>query len=239
MIDIHCHIMPGVDDGSKNLEESLAIFENAATSGITDIILTPHYIKGTRYQYDNENKEKLAEILREALRRAELDINVYIGNEIYIDESVPKLLDEHKIATLAGSRYILIELPVNSEFHSAPELIFKLISSDFIPVIAHPERYIYFQKHPEKVDRYIELGCLMQGNYMSLLGKYGKKAKSTLKYLLQERKIDLLASDIHHSYHEYRLPEAEKKVLRIVRDKDLVQKLFIENPEKIIKNQEI
>ena len=239
MIDIHCHLMPGVDDGSKDLDETLAMFENAYTSGITSVILTPHYIKGTKYNLKNSAKRQVTEILREALRRSDIDINVYYGNEVYIDDKLPEMIESGEVATLANSRYILVELPVNAEDKNAGNVFFRLRSNGITPIIAHPERYIYFQKHPEKVMEYIKLGCLLQGNYMSLLGKYGKKAGKTLKLFLKNDLISFLGSDIHHAHNEYHLPEAEKAVLKIVKSEDKVQKLFIDNPEAIIKGKSI
>ena len=237
MIDIHCHLMPSVDDGAKDLEETLAMFENAYTSGVTDIILTPHYIKGTKYEINNEQKEKITNILREALRRTDMDINIYYGNEVYIDNDLVDMIKEKKVATLANSRYVLVELPVNSMDNNAGNVFFNLRSNGYIPIIAHPERYVYFQKHPEKVMDYIKLGCLLQGDYMSLLGKYGKKAKKTLKILLKNGVIKFLSSDIHHSYNDYHIPEAEKRTLRIVKDENIVNKLFVENPESVINDK--
>ena len=237
MIDIHCHLMPSVDDGAKDLEETLAMFENAYTSGVTDIILTPHYIKGTKYEINNEQKEKITNILREALRRTDMDINIYYGNEVYIDNDLVDMIKDKKVATLANSRYVLVELPVNSMDNNAGNVFFNLRSNGYIPIIAHPERYVYFQKHPEKVMDYIKLGCLLQGDYMSLLGKYGKKAKKTLKILLKNGVIKFLSSDIHHSYNDYHIPEAEKRTLRIVKDENIVNKLFVENPENVINDK--
>lgn len=237
MIDIHCHLMPSVDDGAKDLEETLAMFENAYTSGVTDIILTPHYIKGTKYEINNEQKEKITNILREALRRTDMDINIYYGNEVYIDNDLVEMIKDKKVATLANSRYVLVELPVNSMDNNAGNVFFNLRSNGYIPIIAHPERYVYFQKHPEKVMDYIKLGCLLQGDYMSLLGKYGKKAEKTLKILLKNGVIKFLSSDIHHSYNDYHIPEAEKRTLRIVKDENIVNKLFVENPESVINDK--
>ena len=237
MIDIHCHLMPSVDDGAKDLEETLAMFENAYTSGVTDIILTPHYIKGTKYEINNEQKEKITNILREALRRTDMDINIYYGNEVYIDNDLVNMIKEKKVATLADSRYVLVELPVNSMDNNAGNVFFNLRSNGYVPIIAHPERYVYFQKHPEKVMDYIKLGCLLQGDYMSLLGKYGKKAEKTLKILLKNGVIKFMSSDIHHSYNDYHIPEAEKRTLKIVKDEDIVNKLFVENPESVINDK--
>lgn len=231
--------MPGVDDGSKDLRETIAMFENAYTSGVTDMILTPHYIKGTRYSIDNQAKSKILEVLREALSRADIDINISFGNEAYIDNNLPELIASKKVSTLAGSRYLLLELPVGSEDINAGNIIFRLRSNGITPIIAHPERYSYFQDDPEKVRKYLELGCFLQGNYMSLLGKYGKKAKKTLKYLLKKNYISFLCSDIHHSHNDYHLPEAEKAVLKILKSENKVQQLFIENPERVIKNKSI
>ena len=237
MIDIHCHLMPSVDDGAKDLEETLAMFENAYTSGVTDIILTPHYIKGTKYEINNEQKEKITNILREALRRTDMDINIYYGNEVYIDNDLVDMIKDKKVATLANSRYVLVELPVNSMDNNAGNVFFNLRSNGYIPIIAHPERYVYFQKHPEKVMDYIKLGCLLQGDYMSLLGKYGKKAEKTLKVLLKNGVIKFMSSDIHHSYNDYHIPEAEKRTLKIVKDENIVNKLFVENPESVINDK--
>lgn len=237
MIDIHCHLMPSVDDGAKDLEETLAMFENAYTSGVTDIILTPHYIKGTKYTINNAQKKKITDILREALRRTDMDINIYFGNEAYIDNDLPELIKSGEVSTLADSRYILVELPVHAMDNNAGNVFFQLRSNGYVPIIAHPERYEYFQKHPEKVMDYVKLGCLLQGNYMSLLGKYGKKAQKTLKILLKNNVIKFLCSDIHHSYNDYHLPEAQKRVLKIVKDEDIVNKLFIENPESVINDK--
>ena len=239
MIDIHCHLMPGVDDGSADLKETLAMFENAYTTGVTDMILTPHYIKGTKYCIDNAAKARITEILREALRRADIDINISFGNEVYIDDNLPELLAAEKVSTLAGSRYVLVELPVGFVDKNAGNIFFRLRSNGYVPIIAHPERYNYFQKCPEKVMEYVKLGCLLQGDYMSILGKYGKKAQKTLKVLLKNDVISFLSSDIHHEHNDYHLPEAEKAILKIVKSEDDIDRLFIRNPEKVIKNEVI
>ena len=239
MIDIHCHLMPSVDDGAKDLDETLAMFENAVTSGVTDMILTPHYIKGSKYRINNDQKAKITEILKEANARAGIDVNIYYGNEVYIDNELPELIAKGEVATLAGSRYVLVELPVGSTDNNAGNIFFRLRADGYVPIIAHPERYNYFQQHPEKVMEYIKLGCILQGDYMSLLGKYGKKAEKTLKILLKNNVIKLLASDVHQSHNDYHLPEAEKRVLKIVKSEDEVSKLFMTNPEKVIKDESI
>ncbi|MDO4967631.1 MAG: hypothetical protein Q4E70_02605 [Candidatus Saccharibacteria bacterium] len=237
MIDIHCHLLPAIDDGAKTLEESLKIFRNAANAGLSDIILTPHYIKGTEYCFNNKSKDQLIEVMREALRREKIKIKIYSGNEVYIDRELPELVKKGEVATLAGSRYLLLELPINSEDNSAGEVVFNLKSMGITPIIAHPERYEYFKARPDRVKRYLELGCLLQGDYHSLLGKYGRRSQKALKVFLKRGQISFLGSDTHRYTQDYRLAEAERAVLKIVKDREKVEELFLENPKKVIKNQ--
>jgi len=237
MIDIHCHLLPAIDDGAKTLEESLKIFRSAANAGLSDIILTPHYIKGTEYCFNNKSKDQLIEIMREALRREKIKIKIYSGNEVYIDRELPNLVKKGEVSTLAGSRYLLLELPINSEDNSAGTVIFELKAMGITPIIAHPERYEYFKARPDRVNKYLELGCLLQGDYHSLLGKYGRRAQKTLKTLLKREKVSFLGSDTHKYTQAYRLAEAERAVLKIVKDRAKVEALFLDNPKKIIKNQ--
>lgn len=239
MIDIHCHLMPAVDDGAKTLEDSLKIFRSATNAGITDIILTPHYIKGTDYEFNNRSKNQIIEILKEALRRENIKIKIYTGNEVYIDQKLPEMIKKGKVATLANSRYLLLELPINSEDNSAGNVIFELKSMGITPIIAHPERYEYIKAHPERVKRYLELGCLLQGDYHSLFGKYGRKAQKTLKMLIKRGQISFLASDTHKASQAYRLAEAEKVALRLTKSREKTEDLFYKNPMKIIKDKEV
>ncbi len=231
--------MPNVDDGCKNLNESIQLFKKAASSGITDIILTPHYILNTKYHLNNQGKAQITNILKSALEREGIKINIYFGNEAYIDRSLPELISSQKVSTLANSRYLLLELPVELEAFFTPNLIFDLKSQGITPIIAHPERYRFFQDNPQKVNKYLELGCLLQGNYMSLLGKYGKPAQKTLKILLKLQKISFLASDIHHSTSNYHLPEVTKKLKQLLKDNNTIEDLLINNARKIIANQSL
>lgn len=239
MIDLHCHILPGIDDGSKNLQESLTILRNAAAAGVTDAILTPHYIRDSQYNYDNAHKSQLLDILKTATHEAEIPINLYLGNEVYIDQDALGLLNSDKIATLAGSRYILIELPVLTEDQTARDTLFKLVASGFIPIIAHPERYSYVQKNPHYIDAFLEIGCLFQGDYQSLLGKYGRAAKKSLQKLIKANAITFLASDTHHANDDYNLRKAIRHTCGLVKTATKAEALFETNPRKVLENLKI
>lgn len=237
MIDIHCHILPGIDDGSPDLVTTLAILKNAAEAGVTDAILTPHYIKNTRYSFNNASKEAILKIIKTATEQAGIPINLYLGNEIFYDLDIHSMLVGRKIASLNNSRYLLIEFPVQNEDKSAKDTLFKLICDGYIPVIAHPERYPYFQARSKKIYEYRELGCLMQGDYLSLSGRYGKHAERALKKFLKAGKIDILASDVHKPTDKYWLDEAYRVVDKLTRGQ--AKKLFEDNPRRILDNSDI
>ena len=262
MIDVHCHLLPGIDDGAKSFDESLVLLKKAEVAGVTDIILRPHYIVGSKYNADNVRKWKLFLELKERAAAAGIAVRLYLGNEIYIDGNLPEMLSGYgkkdvacgknhavcgknqagygkifELSTLNSGKYVLVEFPVGTEDKSAKTTLFALITAGFVPVIAHPERYVYAQENPRYFDDFLNMGCVLQGNYLSLMGKYGKRAEKTLKKLLGAGKIFCLASDIHKPTDEYRLDEAYAKLVKITKDSVKVWELLIDNPYKILKSQ--
>lgn len=163
MIDIHCHLLNGVDDGADDLESSLSALKLAEEVGFTDIILTPHYIKD---YYDNsiENtKDKIKELKAEVFKNNIL-INLYQGNEIYICDDICDLLLAGVPSTLASSKYVLFELPLNNKLFNVTDTIRKLKQNGYRPILAHPERYLYIQENPNELMEYIRAGILLQSN---------------------------------------------------------------------------
>ncbi len=246
MIDIHNHIMPGIDDGSPDMATSLAMLEKAERAGITDIILTPHYIKGSIYNANNVKKWQVFNELRQAAIGAGRRVNLYLGNEVYIDGKLAEMLaayvgkttpEMYEISTLNSTKYVLVEFPIRTEDKTAKNTLFSLVQMGFVPVIAHPERYIYVQENPEKVDELIGMGCLLQGNYLSLTGRYGKRAEKTLKRLLFGNKIFCLASDIHKYTDEYQVELVRKKLMRILRSEQAIQDLLVNNPRRVLRGE--
>ncbi len=248
MIDIHCHIIPGIDDGARSFDESLEILKKAENSGVTDIILTPHYVRGTRYDANNHDKWLKYQELVKLAKEAGLSVRLYLGNEIFIDEKIPeylkgytgqKVADEDRpfiydLCTLNSTKYVLVEFPVQFKDSSAKSTLFNLISEGFKPVIAHPCRYHYAWEDPNYFDDFLQMGCLLQGDYLALTRKYGKNAEKTLKKLLVAGKIFCLASDIHHSRDDYALEASQKKLMRILKDENKVRELLIDNPRRVL-----
>ncbi len=235
MKDIHSHILYGIDDGSRSIEESIQLLDRLYDQGVTDIILTPHYIENSKYNCNNRKKTELLHELKQKYQK----INLYLGNEVYITENILELLKSEEIMTLNHSRYLLIELPMNSEIKNLDSIIFDLVRNNIVPIIAHPERYRYVQKNIHYFDEFRNMGVLLQGNYESLFNQYGSSAKKTLKKLLKEEMITFLGSDIHRNGYTTHIELLEKKLARIVKDVTKRKMLLEDNIEKVIHNEDI
>ena len=237
MIDTHSHILFGIDDGSRTIEESINILKEASNNGIKDIILTPHYVPNSKYNCNNQDKHKLLNILKEELKKNNIDINLYLGNEVYLDLDISNLL-ENDIYTINGSKYMLIELPMNRKPDILDDVLYDLFELDIIPVIAHPERYIAYYKDYEFFQDLIDRGCLLQGNTGSLYNNYGIKAKRMLKGLLKKRMISILGSDIHHETSNIYEKNISKDLLKLLKDKSYVEDILVNNARNIISSKE-
>ena len=185
MIDVHNHVLFGIDDGSKNIEESINILKNMYAIGYTDVIATPHYISNDLYDTNNKKKKEILEILKNKLREDNIPMNLYLGNEVFIQDNIDKKIINGKIYSLNNSQYILIELPLNERINDDLDIIYELITTGAKVVLAHPERNRVFQQDIKELDNFLELGVLLQGNIDSLSGKYGKKAKTIFKIILK------------------------------------------------------
>ena len=234
--DIHCHLLPGIDDGSNSIEESIEILRRAEKEGVSEIVLTPHYIENTRYNCNNKNKKESFEILKKAIKQAGINIKLYLGNENYMSNNFIELLNNNEIMTINNSRYLLFEFPLSQPYKNSKDYLYELVTKGYVPILAHPERYRDFQKNPDLVEEYTRMGILLQGNYKSLLGKYGRASKRTLKVLLKKDLITFLGSDIHH-IEDYELEKAIKKIKRIVKDENRVVDILSNNFDKVITNK--
>ena len=238
MEDLHSHLLYGIDDGSDSIEESISLLKDMEENGIKELVLTPHYVENSKYNCNNKDKVKLYQELMEKAKEENINIRMYLGNEVFITPNMIKLLDKGEIATINGSRYILFEFPLRQIYNNTKEIISDLVSHGYIPILAHPERYVEFQSHPEEVESYLMMGILLQGNLTSLFGKYGKTAEKTLKYFLKKKWISFLGSDTHHDY-KYPIKKLEKKIYKVTKDKNYIQDLFYNNFDKVIEDKDI
>lgn len=235
MIDLHCHIIYDTDDGARTIENSINILREAEAAGFKKICCTPHYIEPQYTKTKEENEAKL-KIIKERLLEENIDIELFLGNEVYVTDNMKDFIREGKISTIADTGYVLVELPIMQKLLNADEMIENLIFAGYTVIMAHPERYIYAQKDLKYFDQFLERGVLLQGNYESLLGKYGRLAEKTLKKLLKEEKISLLSTDTHREGSTYTKMNKILKVLKHYAKNDYYDYVTEKCQEKILKN---
>ena len=234
MVDIHNHLLYGIDDGSKSIEESIDVLRDLEKSGFTDVILTPHYIKDSRYSNSrNDNLQRLNRLKKE-LKKKNISINLYLGNEIFMDDSIYELLKNDKVSSLNNTNYLLIELPMSGEYPGYLEEFKYLMSQGYKVVLAHPERYLSFQEDFNLVYQLEDIGVYFQSNIDSLVGKYGPVAESMVKRLLKENKLSFLATDIHTKKHNYDSWNVAKNVALKYVTEEVFDTLTRENPSLLI-----
>ncbi|MBR1539949.1 MAG: hypothetical protein IJ629_02040 [Clostridia bacterium] len=235
MIDIHTHILYGVDDGAKNLRMSLELLEEAERAGFTKVIFTSHYME----EYFTADFQKRYKILARIANTNASAVNVYIGNEIFLTGNLITLLREKKAVSLNHTRYVLFELPFNARPINLMEMIFQMQSKDFVPILAHPERYSYFYRTPEIYEELVEKGVLLQLNFGSFDGQYGSRAQLMAEKLLKNNLAHFLATDVHRPDTLYpEIPRIVEYLTKMVGEEKINQLTTI-NPGKVIENEEI
>lgn len=239
MKDIHCHILFGIDDGSYNLEESIKIIEKAISNGYTDLLLTPHYRYNQNYTADNKKKKKYFDCLLEEVEKRELNINLYLGNEITLDNDFFYYLKTNQLLSLNNSRYLLIELPFFKKVPNLKNIIKDIMELGYVVIIAHPERYEKYSVDDFK--GLVDMGVLLQGNIGSLYRKYGRDAEEKLKEMLKRHMIHFIGSDVHHEKQSSytRIQDVKEKIERLTGSSSIAEELISTNIEKVIKNEVI
>ena len=237
MIDIHSHLIYGVDDGSENIETSIEILDNLSKEGVTDIILTPHYITDTNYVSSKFNNIKKLLELKTEIKKQGININLFLGNEIYIDSEIINLIRNNKMCTLNNTEYILVELPMSGNYPDYQYIIKNLIRIGFKVILAHPERYASFQRDFNKVKEMVDMGVMLQCNIDSILGYYGNNAKKTMKLILKDKLVSFIGTDIHSKKSDYSyIEKAKNKFKKYLTDEE-IENIFVNNPKKIINNK--
>mgnify|MGYP004492700833 FL=1 len=235
MTDIHTHTLYGLDDGSEGFEMSLKMLSMASKGGTKNIILTPHCnIPGGYLNYMNSTIADRFERLKAAAKEFVPDINLYLGMEVYASNDIPELLRRGMAITLNRSRYLLVEF----NFGESPMYVFKVLQNiqraGIVPVLAHPERYVFVQQEPYIVFDLVRAGIIIQINRGSILGKFGLRPKAAADYLLKSGMVHIVASDGHKSYS--RIPILYDAYAEVKRNygKEYADMLFKKNPQNIL-----
>lgn len=239
MTDVHCHILPNVDDGAASFEEAMAMARLAVDSGVRRIAATPHFY-GAR--------ESLAQIpvilsrlegLQEMVRQEGLELQLYPGVEVLCTPETPKLAAQRLLPTIGRGNYFLTEFFFDESTDFMDETLEQIAALGYIPLIAHPERYFAVQKNPRTVQRWFREGYAVQVNKGSVLGAFGSRSESAAHELLEHGFVHMIASDAHHSDHR-------TTHMRQVYDWSMeqlgeryTQILFRENPSRVIGGREL
>lgn len=241
MIDLHCHILPGIDDGAEDLEASLAMAKAAIKQGITHILCTPHHNNG---RYENEKASIISAVttLQAALDQRNLPLTLLEGQEVRVTgELITSLQQDQLLFTDITDTYLLLEFPTMDVPAFSESLFFELRGLGKIPVIVHPERNVIFREDPNRLLPFLEMGCHAQLTAPSIVGVFGKKIQKVAKEMVAHNLVQMVASDAHgvdkrafylkEAYEEIEKDWGKEKVLQMQQvAKDLVNGEVVDYP---------
>jgi protein-tyrosine phosphatase len=234
MIDLHCHILPGVDDGAQSLEEAAAMCRLAAQDGCEAMVATPHPRRGEWWNADRESLAALADELQDTV---EPGFRVYLGGEVHVDSGLlaeVEKLPGGSILPLAGSRYLLIELDSQGTATEAIHLVHELSVAGWRPIIAHPELIPWLAPDPALVERLVALGATTQVTAMSVTGDFGRRPQNDVFSLLDAGLVHFVASDSHGVR---RRPPGLRRACDLIAGRwgrDVAWRLVDDNPRAVV-----
>lgn len=199
-VDMHSHLLPGLDDGLKSVDESVQYIKELSLLGYKKLICTPHIISDI-YPNTNENILWALSLVRQALKDNNIDFMIEAAAEYMVDMGMENYVKSGKPLLTFGRKYILIEMSYIGPSPNIEQVIFQLCLKGLRPVLAHPERYNYYHNNFKMYQRFIDMGCVLQVNLLSLLGYYGKPSKQIAEKLIKSGMVTLLGTDMHHENH--------------------------------------
>ncbi len=237
-IDIHSHILPGIDDGAENSETSMEMLRAAWDDGIREIILTPHN-KPSHHNAGPEKIKRLMENLRDKARKEGMNIKLHIGNEMYYGSDMTQKLEEGRALTLAGSAYVLAEFGMGEDIDHIRYGLYEALSHGYRPILAHVERYNRMLAKADRVEELVRMGCYIQVNAGSVMGSFGFGPKQFTKRLLSQGLVHFVATDAHDMGK--RKPALSGCAGYVSRKygEGYAERLFYENPVRVIKDEYI
>lgn len=237
-IDMHNHILPGVDDGSRSNEQSLHMLELAYQEGFRTIVVTPHYQEGIYTNSIEFVMDRLGQ-LRKVLYDNNLDIKLLLGCEIFNSHGIIDLLHKGHLPTIADTRYVLIEFMPSADYRYIKDSLYLLQLEGYRPILAHVERYSELRKDFDRIKDLVDMGILFQINAMSIDGSSGRTISNFTHKLLKKRYVHLVATDCHSDVT--RSPRITKAANIIIKKygEAYKDKLLSHNPKLILENQYI
>lgn len=247
MIDLHCHILPALDDGPKVIEESLEMARVALAHGVRAIAASPHVLETQSATVHRSQIEQALERLRGRLQQEGIALELHLGAEYYLSQDFPHLMEKHfPPASLGAGRYVLVELPMT---HVPPYLQYSELNSGvkhpqlqkelpyLRPILAHPERYLEVLRNLQLAENFRNWGYLLQVNLGSLAGRYGRAVRKTAEKMIQAGWVHLVASDAHSAPALAEVLEAGLQRLRKVAGEEGVRLFTEENPARVLQSR--
>ena len=233
MIDIHSHILPGLDDGASSLEESLEMLKLAAESGTTDIVATPH--ASPEYPFDAAAVRRAFDQLSSAGSGI---LNLHLGCDFHLSfDNLHDALRTPSKYTVNGGRYLLVELPNFISVSIIRDALQKLIDANIWPIITHPERNISLQGKPRELQEWVKDGCFLQLTGQSLLGRFGKEAQRAAQAMMSANLVHVIASDAHDCVKRPPTLSPVREYVTSRYGSAIAERLLVANPGAVLKDQ--
>ena len=232
--DLHTHVLPGVDDGASTMEYALQMLQNAVASDVTMLAATPHFV-GTDDQV-RDLRERFMQ-LKEAAK--DIPVQLFLGAEMWVDAGLMENLRRGNVLTVNDSRYMLTEFPTNTLPEDFDGMLQEILEFGYIPLVAHPERYMAVCETPQIVYSWLDMGCHLQLTGGSILGEYGKNVQRAAAFLLQQDLVACVASDAHGVNRRSNFLLDVYDHLMVYYSKQYAQCLMYENPMGICLNHDI
>lgn len=240
MIDLHTHILPGLDDGSDAMEESLAMAELAAEGGTSWLVATPHSNQPGRFEnYCSDTLMGVFDAFEQAVANSHIPLKIYRGMEIFASWDVAEKIEDGRLMGLGSSDYYLIEFPFGVEADDMGNVLESVLEIGKIPLIAHPERYDCVQYNPGVLYEWMKMGCLSQVNKGSIFGKFGRRAARTAELLLEFELAACIASDAHSSVMRTPYMGEIKEMIEDRYDLEYARALLFDHPRAVLENRRI
>lgn len=238
MIDIHSHIVPGIDDGARDVAISLEMARIAVGDGITHMVCTPHITPGI---YDNDSDIILRKIadLKIVLAENEIPLELFNGADVHVSPDIAQKITARKVPTINNSRYFLLEPSHHVLSPNICQLVKNLMAEGFYPVLTHPERLSWIERHYDIIVELDNLGIIMQITAASLTGRFGKRPTYWSQRMLDEGRIDILATDAHNTSSRPPVLSKARDMVAHQFDENYANMMVFDRPSAILTNQDV
>jgi len=199
-VDMHSHLLPGIDDGSPDIQSSLKLIRGLADLGYSKLITTPH-IMWDMYKNTRDGVLSKLELLQEAVVKEGIPVEIHAAAEYFLDDHVEELLRTNQPLLTVSGKMVLVEFSLAHAPMSLKDILFEMQMKGYQPIIAHPERYIYLANNKEFYEELKEIDCLFQLNILALTGYYGKSVQELANHLIKKGHYNLVGTDLHHHRH--------------------------------------